>query len=147
MSWQDHPARRRPRAVVFAVLYVAAASLALHLGFRTPWLTLLGRLGLVAAAADFWFPTAYALDANGASVRSLLGARQLAWSAVRCAARVEQQGQCGVMLSPVGEPGLAQRMRSLWLPVAVEGEPSLDTLVGWVERHALARRVPGVAHG
>jgi len=129
------------------MVYIALATLALNAGFRTPWLTVLGGVAMLAAVAEFLFPTTYRLDAAGASVRGPLGLRRLSWPAVRSAHQVDREALSGVIISPVVEPGLARRMRSLWLPAAASGEPTLDTLMAWVGRLATERVGTEVTHG
>ena len=149
LTWRHHPAHHRPRQRLLALIYLVAATAALQVGFRTPWLTLLGAVALLAASAEFLLASSYTLNAAGVEQQGPLGRRQMAWPAVRRALVVDQGPAQGVLLSPVAEAGLAQRWRSLWLPATAE--VPLARLVAWVEQHATERQRPvaatEVAHG
>lgn len=138
LAWTVHPARRRPRAALWASLYLLVVAGALQLGFRSPALTALGALLLLAACGDFWLPSHYRLTPDAALRERWLGRRSLAWAAVRAAAA----GDEGVLLSEVAERGLARAFRSLWLPAAPEQGVTVAELVRWVDKMATSRVRP-----
>lgn len=126
-------------AAVFCLLALAA----LHLGLRTPFLTLLGAVLLAAACAEFWLPVTFELDDRGASRATPLGRRQVAWAEVRAARQFDAGPRPGVLLSTVpGANGIAAAWRAVFLPVGREGAPSLDELVAQVAARATARHRP-----
>ncbi len=134
MSWTTHPFRRRRRRGV-ASLAVAAAALALvQLWARTPLLTALGALMLLASLWTFYFPVRWRVSEAG--VEADYGPWRRRWEWRRFRAFVPRGG--GAWLTPFPRPHPLERWRALWLPCP----DGVAELHAWLGRRLPRREAP-----
>lgn len=112
LTWVDHPARRRPLALVFATATILAASLAVLWSDGGALLALVSSGVLVGSIAGFLLPTRYTLTASGVHVERLGHRRVRAWDELR---RWEEDAG-GFFLGTLAQPHrLLDGRRGVWL--------------------------------
>ena len=105
LSWSAHPLRERPKRALagFVIIVALAALAAIEMG-HAAWGGFAAAL-LVAFLNEFFFPSRFAIDADGVTARYPLRQQRLAWDQVR---RVDV-GARGGFLGTRGKAGAYDR--------------------------------------
>lgn len=115
MTISFHPAKDRPKTA-------AALAFALGIVFQMLWQwlspvpALVIWLALVLSVRDFYLPSTYSMDAEGLTVKRLLGARRYPWERFR--AFVNDRN--GVFLSPYKKRRATENQRGVFLPMLAD---------------------------
>ncbi len=125
ISWRVRLSDKAPRKLI-----VIGVSALLALGFGTILLgALIGGLGfaiILGSTAEFWWGTAYRIDAKGASSRTLASLSSISWEDVK---RVVVTGE-GIKLSPLAEGTSRMSVfRGVFLRYGLEGRTDVEAAV------------------
>jgi hypothetical protein len=135
LEWTVHLARRHPGKTVFAVLVVAAGSLAAGFGFRSLAAGMLAGILLIGSISDYLFPVRYRLGPVRIEARGPLFRRRLGWGEVRRVFR----DPAGVKLSPLARRSRLEAYRGIY--VWFEGNESV--VMAAISRHTDSEATDG----
>lgn len=82
-AWRAHPARERFAAAIGAIAVIVGIGLAIHISFQSAAWSIGSAVVLVIALNRFFFPSSFAIDAEGITASFPLRRQRLSWSALR----------------------------------------------------------------
>ncbi len=83
LTWRIHPAAARPRAALLAALVILVFSFAAAITFEHVGWGLLSAAVLFGSLNQFFLPSVYSIDDEGASASLPFSARRIEWRHVR----------------------------------------------------------------
>jgi len=125
LTWKVRPGLEQPAKlsaiVIAALLAFTAGTFALH----SPLLGIAGSVMILAATAEFWLGTAYAVDEEGASSRTGLSYSRILWKEVKRAVVTP----IGIKLSPLEESTRLAPFRGVFLRFGKEDRVLIESAV------------------
>jgi hypothetical protein len=124
-SWISHPARERPVATVFVLLFILGI---FYLVFRiTGGLIMVLIAGLIffITLSTYFFPTRYTIDEKMVSVKYMFSLKQRNLSAFR----MMYPGRRGVLLSPFLAPSRLENFRGFYLRYGEDNKTEVDEFI------------------
>jgi hypothetical protein len=85
---------------------------------------IIGFVAIMGATTEYWLPTRYKLDGNGASLRCGISVTSIDWSAVKRIVETDE----GVKLSPLEQPSKLSTFRGVYLRYADNKEEVLEKI-------------------
>jgi hypothetical protein len=126
LTWKSHPARERPLATVFVVIFIIVImSMIYYIMDRNLFMMALAGLIFTISLSTFFFATTYTVDENKATIKYTFSAKERNLSAFR---------QCfpdtrGILLSPYLSPTRLENFRGFYLRYGKDNKPAVDAFV------------------
>ena len=112
LAWKSHPARERPLATAFVVIFVAVImSMVYYVMDRSIFMMALAGLIFTVSLSTFFFPTTYTIDDNKVTIKYSFSAKERNLSAFRKAFPETR----GILLSPYLSPTRLENFRGFYL--------------------------------
>jgi len=111
LAWTVHPVKRRPFVSVAVSLFIVLVAVLIYVSTNSNAFTVLGLVIMMLSLAKFYFPTHYAMDTAGITIRTTTQTLKKKWSQYRSA----YPDKNGVLLSPFTEPSRLENFRGLYV--------------------------------
>jgi hypothetical protein len=125
LRWKSHPARERPVATVFVVLFIFIIFYLVWEISKEPFMVFIAILIFTFALTTFFFPTTYTVDEKKVSIKYLFSSKERNLSAFRSVA----PGQRGALLSPYLEATRLENFRGFYLRYGKDNKEEIDRIL------------------
>jgi len=84
LTWSVWPAEQKPHLAAAVAALILGVSWYGYVGFGHVIYSIIALVALTASLANFFFPSAYTLDANGVHLKGFLSSKHRAWEDLAC---------------------------------------------------------------
>ena len=145
LQWKSHPARERPLATIFVVLFILLIFYFVYDFTGEPLMVVMAAAIFLVALTTFFFPTRYFVDEKMVTIKYLFTVKERNLSAFRSVF----PGQRGVLLSPFLGPTRLENFRGFYLRYGKNNKEDVDKilaeLIDWQNRLTAERESKGKA--
>jgi hypothetical protein len=126
LTWKSYPARERPLATVFVVIFIAVImSMVYYVMDKSIFMMALAGLIFTVSLSTFFFPTTYTVDDEKVSIKYTFSAKERNMSAFRKAFPESR----GILLSPYSSPTRLENFRGFYLRYGKDNKAEVDAFV------------------
>jgi hypothetical protein len=126
LTWKSHPARERPLATAFVVIFIAIIiSMVYYAMGRSIFMMALAGLIFTVSLSTFFFPTTYTIDEQKVVIKYTFSAKERNLSAFRKASPETR----GILLSPYLSPTRLENFRGFYLRYGKDNKAEVDSFV------------------
>ena len=125
LIWKSHPAKERPVATVFVVLFILIILYLVYDISEEPIMVFIAILIFMFSLTTFFFPTTYTVDESKVSIKYLFTLKERNLSAFRAVF----PGRRGILLSPYLGPTRLENFRGFYLRYGPENKEEVDKIL------------------
>ena len=125
LQWKSHPARERPLATFFVMIFILIILYFVYEVSEEPLMVAVAALIFLIALTTFFFPTTYSVDDRKVSIKYLFTLKERNLSAFRSVF----PGQRGVLLSPYMGPTRLENFRGFYLRYGKDNKEQVDKIL------------------
>jgi hypothetical protein len=146
-TWKSHPARERPVAMVFVVIFCLIIFYSVYHFTHSPLMVITSVVILTISLATFFFPTTYTIFEGKVKIKYLFTEKERNMTAFRAV----YAGQRGVLLSPYISPTRMENFRGFYLRYGQDNKAEVDQFLNeyleWQTKAIAERQKPEVNSG
>jgi hypothetical protein len=126
LTWKSHPARERPIATIFVVIFIAIImSMVYYVMDKSVFMMALAGLIFTVSLSTFFFPTTYSIDEEKVVIKYTFSGKERNLSAFRKAFPESR----GILLSPYLSPTRLENFRGFYLRYGKDNKAEVDAFV------------------
>ncbi|UCC80862.1 MAG: hypothetical protein JSW64_05750 [Candidatus Zixiibacteriota bacterium] len=143
LQWKSHPARERPLATVFVLIFILVILYFVYTISEEPFMLVVAALIFLVSLTTFFFPTTYKVDEKKVTIKYLFTFKERNLSAFRSVF----PGRRGILLSPYLGPTRLENFRGFYLRYGKDNKKDVDNilaeLIEWQNRMKTGKESPG----
>jgi hypothetical protein len=125
LQWKSHPARERPVATVFVLLFILIIFYFVYEISGEPFMVVIAALIFMVSLTTFFFPTTYTVNDKKVIIKYLFTLKERNLSAFRSVF----PGQRGILLSPYLGPTRLENFRGFYLRYGQDNKEEVDRIL------------------
>jgi len=125
LQWKSHPARERPLATIFVVIFILIIFYFVYKISDNFLMVVMAFFIFLVALTTFFFPTTYTVDQRKVTIKYLFTVKERNITAFRSV----YPGQRGVLLSPFLGPTRLENFRGFYLRYGKDNKEEIDRIL------------------